>query len=254
MFLYVCKQTFFTFRVRISQKVNSAMQNAKPSSYYFYVKTRILIDFHICIRVPLRNLNGQQTSEIRKNITGVFQDIGFSLEIESNLKEADFLDYGTYRPYKKPNDSLLYINSLSNQPPNVIKQILNSIQDRLLKNMSNEEIFNTSKFEYKNALKKSGFKIDFEYTKNQQQKPKNRTRNIIWFNPPINKEVSTNVAKIFLQLINRHFPKPHRLHKIFNRNTVKVNYNCMQNMSKIYKGHNSKITSTRCNQLTLCNC
>ena len=28
----------------------------------------------------------------------------------------------------------------------------------------------------------------------------------------------------------------------------------MQNMSKIYKGHNSKITSTACNQLTLCNC
>ena len=28
----------------------------------------------------------------------------------------------------------------------------------------------------------------------------------------------------------------------------------MQNISKIYKGHNSKITSTSCNQLTLCNC
>ena len=28
----------------------------------------------------------------------------------------------------------------------------------------------------------------------------------------------------------------------------------MQNMSKIYKGRNSKITSTPCNQMTLCNC
>ena len=46
----------------------------------------------------------------------------------------------------------------------------------------------------------------------------------------------------------------HRLHKIFNRNTVKVSYSCMQNMSKIYKRHNSKITSAPCNQLTLCNC
>ena len=42
---------------------------------------------------------------------------------------------------------------------------------------------------------------------------------------------------------------------MFNRNTVKVSYSsCMQNMSKIYKGHNSKIISTPCNQLTLCNC
>ena len=61
---------------------------------------------------------------------------------------------------------------------------------------------------------KSGFKVDFKYTKNQRQKPKNRSRNIIWLNPPFNKAVSTNVAKIFLQLIYRHFPKSHRLHKV----------------------------------------
>ena len=45
----------------------------------------------------------------------------------------------------------------------------------------------------------------------------------------------------------------HRLHKIFNRNTVKVSYSCTQNKSKIYKWHNGKITSTPCNQLTSCN-
>ena len=28
-------------------------QNAKPSVYYFYVNMKILIDFHICIGVPL---------------------------------------------------------------------------------------------------------------------------------------------------------------------------------------------------------
>ena len=117
------------------------------------------------------------------------------------------------------------------------------------KKTSNEEIFNTAKYEYEDAPKKSGFKVDFKYTKNQRQKPKNRSRNIIWFNPPFNKAVSTNIAKIFLRLINRHFPKSHRLHKIFNRNTVKVSYSCMQNMSKIYKGHNRKSTFTPCNQL-----
>ena len=40
----------------------------------------------------LKNLNGQQTDKFRKNITGVFRDIGFSLEIETDLKEVDFLD------------------------------------------------------------------------------------------------------------------------------------------------------------------
>ena len=46
----------------------------------------------------------------------------------------------------------------------------------------------------------------------------------------------------------------HRLHKIFSSNTVRVSYSCMQNMYKTYKEYNSKITSTPCNQLTLCNC
>ena len=40
----------------------------------------------------LRNLNGQKTDKVRKNIIGVLKDIGFSLEIETNLKEEDFLD------------------------------------------------------------------------------------------------------------------------------------------------------------------
>ena len=79
----------------------------------------------------LRYLNGKETDKVRKNIIRVFKDIGFSLEIETNLKEVDFLDVslnlqnGTYQPYKKPNDRLLYIHSLSNHPPNVIKQIPN---------------------------------------------------------------------------------------------------------------------------------
>ena len=38
----------------------------------------------------LRNLNGQQSDKVRKNI-GVFKNIGFSLEIETYLKEVDFL-------------------------------------------------------------------------------------------------------------------------------------------------------------------
>ena len=78
---------------------------------------------------------------------------------------------------KKPNDRLLYIHSLSNNPPNIIKQTSNFIQERLSKNSSNEEIFNTGKCEYEDALKKSQLKGDFKYTKNQQQKPKNRSRN-----------------------------------------------------------------------------
>ena len=48
--------------------------------------------------------------------------------------------------------------------------------------------------------------------------------NIIWFNPPLSQTVSTNVTKRFLDLLDKYSPSNNKLHKIFNRNTVKVSY------------------------------
>ena len=45
---------------------------------------------------------------------------------------------------------------------------------------------------------------------------------------------------LFLQVIDTHFPPANKLHKIFNRDTVKVSYSCTQNISQIIKGHNKK--------------
>ena len=81
-----------------------------------------------------------------------------------------------------------------------------------------------------------------------------RQRNIIWFNPPFSRNVSTNVAKKFLQLLDKHFPPSNSLHRIFNRNTVKVSYCCTQNLGNIIKSHNKKLISSN-NQIILpCNC
>ena len=139
----------------------------------------------------------------------------------------------TYPPHKKANDKLLYIHSSSNHTPQIIKQLPNSISERLSKNSSNQEVFNTAKVEYEDALKKSGYNVDLKYTNNKSEKPKTRKRNIISFNPPFTKSFSTNVAKTFLQLVTKHFPRTHKLQKIFNRNTVKVSYSCMNNISYI---------------------
>ena len=151
---------------------------------------------------------------------------------------------GTYRPYKKANDSLLYINTSSNRPPQVNKQLPTSINDRLLsKNSSSKEIFNASKYEYEIALKNSSYQqTELTFTKKEQGKKKrNRSRNIIWFNPPFCRNVTTNVAKRFLNLINIHFPKSNKFHKIFCRDTVKVSYCRTEDLSSIIKTHNKKI-------------
>ena len=57
--------------------------------------------------------------------------------------------------------------------------------------------FDMSKGEYEKALRESGYKnISLIYTGKKDIKQKrNCSHNIIWFNPPFNKNVSTNVAK-----------------------------------------------------------
>ena len=68
-----------------------------------------------------------------------------------------------------------------------------------------------------------------------------RRRNIIWFNPPYSINVKTNISKRFLQLVDKYFPKKHKLNKIFNRNNVKVSYSCLPNIASEITSHNKSI-------------
>ena len=210
----------------------------------------------------IRNVNGQQIDHTRKNIIRIFKDIGFDIDIETNSKEVHFLDItfnlnnGIYKPYKKPNDRLLYINKSSNHPPQIINQLPKIISDRLSRNSSNKEVFNTAKGEYEEALKRSGYSnisLLFHQSNTSHLK-RQRHRNIIWFNPPHSRAVNTNVAKKFHQLIDLHFPPSNKFHKFFNRNNVKVSYCCTQNVENISKSHNKKRVNLSDHHEQPCNC
>ena len=98
-----------------------------------------------------------------------------------------------------------------------------TIEQRLSNHSSNETIFNQSKIPFKKALNESGYQETLSYNPTtMENRPKNRKRNITWFNPPYNKNVITKIGHKFLHLISKHFPKQHKFNKIFNRNTVKV--------------------------------
>ena len=88
----------------------------------------------------------------------------------------------------------------------------------------------------------------------EQMKNNNQNRKIICFNPPYGKQVSTNIAKRFLNLLDQLFPKQHRLYNIFNRNNVKVSYSCIENMSSIFSCHNKKLLNSRTGNINPCNC
>ena len=64
---------------------------------------------------------------------------------------------------------------------------------------------------------------------------------MIWFKPPYSINVTTKVGKFFLSSIDKHFPPHHKLHKLFNRNNVKISYSCLPNIKSIINSHNRKI-------------
>ena len=79
---------------------------------------------------------------------------------------------------------------------------------------------------------------------------KKRKRNIIWFDPPYSKSVKTNIGRIFIKLISKHFPPNHKFVKIFNKNTIKLSYSCMPNIRSKINGHNKKNTGTQTRRAT----
>ena len=109
---------------------------------------------------------------------------------------------------------------------------------------------------YEQALQASGLrqKLQFQQEKASQRR-RTRKRNITWFNPPYNDLVSTNVGKRLFYL-EKHFPPRHRLHKIFNRNTIKLSNSCTTDMDGILSSHNKKILSEKVDKPDppSCNC
>ena len=76
----------------------------------------------------------------------------------------------------------------------------------------------------------------------QCNKKRRRNRSVLWYNPPFNKAVTTNIGRKFLGLVDKHFKKDRKdkLNKIINRHTVKISYSCTPNMQAIIKSHNTQ--------------
>ena len=191
-----------------------------------------------------KNLSGPKSGSIKKQFQKIFSDNGLQIEIKCNQKIVDYLDV-TLDLNNGTNDEFLYINAKSNHPPNITKQLPISIESRLRALSSNEKLFQEAAVEYQNALHKCGYNYKLSYKApvnvNTKSNEKSRKRNIMWFNPPYSRSVSTNVAKYCLELISKHFPVNHKYRKLFNRNNLKVSYSCMRNMKSIVNGQNKRI-------------
>ena len=139
--------------------------------------------------------------------------------------------------------------STHSQPPSQVNKRLN-------KNSSSEEIFNETKSEYQTALKNSGYhKVETKFhTEEQNTTKRKRSRNVIWFNPCFSRNITTNVVKTFLNLVDKHSPKSNKLCKVFTRNTVKVSYCRTVNLPCIIRSHNKNVINGKKPTIVKSNC
>ena len=134
-----------------------------------------------------KKITGPQSERTRKEITRCFKGHGLKITIQSNLKSVDYLDVtlnltnGLFHLYRKPNGEPLYINTKSNHPPTVIKQIPAAINRRLSALSSNKETFEKAKPLYDKALRSSGFNESIHYCKKNTAAPTKRNRMSILF-------------------------------------------------------------------------
>ena len=194
------------------------------------------------------NTSGLETERIRKAFIKLFKN-EFSLNIvrETNLKVVSFLDLtlnlstGKYKPYNKPDNKPLYNNVNSNHPPNIKKNLPESISWRINKLSYDKTVFNNSKKLFNNALSNSGFdhKMKFQPLTEDKDRGHNnsRGRKIVRFNPLYSCNVAINTGKKSLLLLDKYFSKARKLSKVLNCNNVKVSYNSMPNVASMTNAH-----------------
>ena len=177
------------------------------------------------------NKTARQTEILKKELCKIFQANGLQITIEASSKIVDFLDFtlnlndGTYKPYMKPNNRPLYVHKESNHPPGILKNIPLATNRRISSISSSEKIFNAAAPDYQEALGASGYDHKLKYepqNRNNQNRKRNRKRQVTYFNPPCSQNVATNIGKQFSQALDSSFPPGHPLTQIVKQKHCKT--------------------------------
>ena len=179
------------------------------------------------------DLTNKRADKIKDDIIEFFDRFGLKIEITAcNARVIDFLDVtldlmtGSYKPYHKPNASLLYVHAQSNHPKSIIKNIPISVNRRLNILSSSEEMFDSVKDEYQEALVKAGHTHVLKYEKvnlkdlNKKKRKRQRYKHMFYFHPPHEDTVATKIGKRQLEILDRTIPPEHELHPLLNRHNA----------------------------------
>ena len=120
--------------------------------------------------------SGPQLARLEKDLLKVFKDFGFKITVEVNIKRTDFLDLildlnkGRHGPFRKENDTPMYVHKMSNHPPTIIKALPKMISSRLSSISSTEDEFKAEAPLYQKALGEAGYSDILEFSKPETTK------------------------------------------------------------------------------------
>ncbi|GAB1604561.1 hypothetical protein Ahia01_000737600 [Argonauta hians] len=188
------------------------------------------------------------------------------------------LDNQTVEPYHKQNEMINYINAESNHPRHMKDAIVTSIATRVSTLSHDITKFEKHSNRYNNALTKAGYTTRIKYVKqysaNPQEQIINNTnhngqsrnrhnnnnnnwrnsrhtraykkpskrykgRDVIWFNPVFNLDVTTKIGKKFFEALEKNIPKGHKYRCLFNKNTIKLSYTTAPNLKAYINKYNN---------------
>ena len=85
--------------------------------------------------------------------------------------------------------------------------------------------------------------MNYQITKIETKlnRPKIAEKEIVWINPSFSKNVSINVGKCFLLLIQKRFSSNLKYHQIFNKNNVEISYSYTLNIKPVINIRNKEV-------------
>ena len=111
----------------------------------------------------ITSFSSRQRGKLKEDIIKEFKDYNLNITIEIGAEKVHFLDVtldltkGTYKPYRKAGDKIMYVSSWSNHPPVVLNNIPLRINRRLCSIYSNAEVFRAEISPYQTKLRNQGY-------------------------------------------------------------------------------------------------
>ena len=174
----------------------------------------------------VKQMAGPELETKRKKIIETFKKYGLAITFKMVLFVANFLDIqfnllkGTFKPYRKPNKPNIYVHKGSNHPPQLLKELPQTIGKRISTISFSKETFECSNIAYASELKNSGYKDKLVYENSlvdeNDWNEKKKENTMLHHTPPAT--VKINIVKIFFKLLIKHSLRGHTFHKTFNKN------------------------------------